>query len=398
VHDRTNGDETQSLTPRRDTWPRVLLVSQRNLSDQVANACLYQFEDLLCTLDDVDLIAPGRSVILPGKLYKLARWCGVPRQLARAVTLRPQVAEPAREYELLIAVLDSYRQVATVNTIKQWRRHCHKAICFFPEIWPRDIDTRNSLLELFDVFDHIFVGVDHCSEALTKLIGRPCTNLHPAVDALQFCPRPSIRRSIDVCYIGRRSEVTHQRLLALAEDKELFYYYDTAKGSLRIADHRAHRLLFANLVKRSRYFIANYAKIDRPDQTGGKQEVGYRFFEGVAGGAVLLGQPPATAAFRRLFPWPDAVIEIPFDAPGVVEVIAGLDGDPARTARIRAANVANALRLHDWVYRYEEMLAVAGLASTPAMADRQARLQALADRFEHAPCDEAAAAPHRIPA
>lgn len=387
-----------SHMPRPVASPRVLVVSQRHLSDQIANALLYEFEDLLCELDSVDLIAPDRSFLQPGQLYKLARRCGVPRRLARAAALRPHVASPSGEYELLVAVLDSYRQVATLHMLDGWRERCRKAVCFMPEIWPKDLHGRNEILELFDVFDHVFVGVEHGVDRLGELVGRPCSNLHPAVDALRFCPPPSGPRCIDLCYIGRRSDVTHQRLLAYAEERDLLYYHDTVKGPLRVTDHRAHRRLLANLVKRSRYFIANYARIDRPDWTDGIQEIGYRFFEGAAGGTVMLGQPPANRALERLFPWPDAVIEMPFDAPHIADLISELDADPERTARIRTANVANALRRHDWVYRYEEMLAAVDMQPSPAMVERRARLHALAERHEQSSCDEPAAARERISA
>jgi hypothetical protein len=376
--------------------PRVLLLSQRRLADQVANVCLYDFEDLICTLDGVDLVAPTAPAIRPGRLYKLARLCGASRRLARALTLHQDEIAPSRDYELLLAILDSYRQVDSVHTIKEWRRRCAKAICFLVEMWPKDIQGYNAILELFDAFDHIFVGVDHCVDALAQIIGKPCSNLYPAVDAVQFCPHPPTPRSIEICHIGRRSPITHQALLDYASSNNLLYFYDTAKGVLRVADHAAHRHLLANLVKRSRYFIANYAKLDRPDQTWGVQEVGYRFFEGAAGGTVMLGQPPKNAAFKHLFSWPDAVVEAPFDAPDIAGLIATLDADPDRVARIRTANVVNSLRQHDWLYRYHQMLDAAGLKPTGPMAERRAGLHDLAARFEQGQVIASVALPRRI--
>lgn len=371
-----------SHSQRQATSPRVLVVSQRNANDQVANAPLYEFEDLLATLDDVDLIASGQSVIMAGRQYKLARRCGASRQLARRLALRPAVPPPSGHYQLLLAVLDQYRQVATIHTIQHWRRHCDKAICFLAEIWPKDLHGANSILELFDVFDHVLVGMEHAPELLAKLSGASCGTLHLGVDALRLAPRPGASRCIDVCCIGRRSAVTHQKLLALAEQDHLLYYYDTVKGPLRLEDHREHRALFANIVNRSRYFIANYSKVDSPNITGGMQEVGSRFFEGAAGGTVILGQAPANDVFKRLFPWPDAIVDVPFDAPDIADRIRELDRDPERTARIRTANVANTLRRHDWLHRYEKMLGVAGLEASAAMAERRERLEALADEVE----------------
>jgi hypothetical protein len=67
--------------PRQGSSSRVLLVSQRNISDQVANAALYEFEDLLCALDHVDLIASNRS---PGRPFSPVMRSGIAAQLKEA--------------------------------------------------------------------------------------------------------------------------------------------------------------------------------------------------------------------------------------------------------------------------------------------------------------------------
>lgn len=361
---------------------RVLLLSQRGHRDAVANCALYAFEDLLSEIDDVDIIAPLRSPIPSSRVYKLARTLRAPQRVARALSCRAHEYTPQQDYDLFFAVLDSYRQVTAVQAIKELRQRCRKAICFLPEIWPKDFERPNPILELFDIFDHIFIGVANPVARLSEITGKPCHNLHPAVDTLRFCPHPKITRSIEVCNLGRRSAVTHRALAAYAEANHVFYYYDTANGTLRVSDHQAHRQLLANLVKRSRYFIANYAKVDRPDQTWGRQEVGYRFFEGAAGGAVMIGEPPDTPAFKRLFSWPDAVIASPFDNDAIVELIRELDADPDRLSAIRASNVVHSLREHDWLYRYEVMLDAVGVPHTGRMQARREQLASRARRFD----------------
>lgn len=373
-------DPVQAPTGGPGSPARVLLISQRNLRDDVANACLYQMEDLLGTIDSVDIAAPSQPVVMAGRFYKLARRLGVPSGPARQI-VRPVLAKPSHDYELMLAVLDTYRQVATVPMLAEWRRRSRKAVCFLAEIWPKDLVGSNTILELFDVFDHVFIGVSHGAELMSRLAGAPCSSMHPAVDCLQAAIPPR-SRSIDVCYIGRRSEVTHRALMAYAHEDDRFYYYDTIKGPLIVSDHNAHRLLLSNLIRHSRYFIANRAKVNQPESTSGQHETGYRFFEGAAGGAVMLGEPPRNATFKEALPWQDALFEIPFDSPDIARVIRELDADPGRVASISRRNMVNALRMHDWVYRYEDMLAAVGIEATPAMAERRRRLQARAERIE----------------
>ncbi len=274
-----------------------------------------------------------------------------------------------------------------LNAIDGWRRRCGFAVCYLGEAWEHLLPVY--LLELLRDFDHVFVGVRGASESIARITGRPCSYLPMGVDTLGFCPFPRRpARTIDVCGLGRRSVVTHAALLDLAQRTGFFYYYDTirsnpyrglsAQMTFRVSDHREHRLLLANLLKRSRYFIVNRAWADEPVRTRGRDEIAARFYEGAAAGAVLLGNPPDTEDFRAQFGWPDAVVPIPFDAPNVAEVIAELDADPVRTADIRKANVANALLRHDWAYRLRAVLQAAGLPPTRRMLARESRLAQLA--------------------
>lgn len=98
----------------------------------------------------------------------------------------------------------------------------------------------------------------------------------------------------------------------------------------------------------------------------------------------MLGDPPDTDDFRTQFDWEGAVVEMPFHAPQVASVIADLERDPERLARIRRANVVNALLRHDWSYRLRVLREAAGLAPTPRMLAREERLAALAGEL-HGP-------------
>lgn len=183
-------------------------------------------------------------------------------------------------------------------------------------------------------------------------------------------------RSVDIYSVGRRSQVTYQALLELVEKKNFFYIYETSKD-LYIIDYSYHRSLYRNILKKSRDFIANKAKIDGSNETGGQEEVGVRFFEGAAG-SVMVGVTPVCDAFHQNFDWEDAVIKIPFDAANIDQTLEELDAQPERLQKIIIDNVVNSLLRHDWVYRWERILATVWLDSTPEIAARKANLQNLA--------------------
>lgn len=119
-------------------------------------------------------------------------------------------------------------------------------------------------------------------------------------------------------------------------------------------------------------------KIDSLSETGGQAEVGRRYFEGAAAGAVMIGQAPNSEAFQEIFPWPDAVIEIKPDGSDVIEVLARLGSEPERVSAMGQRNAAEALLRYDWVYRWKEIFRVIGLEPSPRMLERERRLKELA--------------------
>ena len=379
--------EVESASP---PGPAVLLLSLRDVEDVVAYCAQYEFEDVISSVANAEVVAPDtlHPVERSRKAYKLVRRLSGSRRLAGAM-IRPLLrAAPAKDYDLFLPIFSHPFQLFALSCVPEWRKRCRKAACFVVEAWEGHLP--GYLLELLSEFDHVFLGAAHVAGEVSRMIGRPCTYMPQGVDALRFCPWPDPPvRSIDVCNIGRRSPVTHRKLLESARRGELFYYYDTIKPAAKqvtfhVSDGAEHRLLLASLLKRSRYFIANRARANEPEVTRGRDEIAGRFFEGAASGAILLGDPPNTPGFRERFDWPDAVIPMPFDAPDVIERIRELDRDGARQARIRKDNVANALLRHDWVHRLRTILETVGVDAPARMLAREARLRALAEEVRRA--------------
>ena len=365
---------------------RVLVWSLRNVQNYVYNACLFEFEDVVDTVDDTDILSPQQYSPI-GKAVKRAVINKTKRFKALSLTsVNPYGSsiELAYEYDIYFVILDFPWSLSSLNLLKNWRRKCRYVICYVVEIWNSDIPQLVNFLEFFKDFDLVCIGT-YCSlEAVQKAVSQPCVFLPPGIDMLKFAPATVEEdRAVDVCNLGRRSSVTHKALLALAERESFFYYHELTNGSsLRIDNHQSHRTLLANLLKNSRYCITNYAKADKPELIDGECEIGYRFFEGVATGNVLIGAPPRGDLFDKYFDWEDAIIPAQFDEPNIADIIHELDDQPNYLKRIRTQNIVNSLRKHDWVYRWEQILQHVGLSPTRALIDRKAQLLALADKLE----------------
>ena len=365
----------------------VLLLSMRRLADLVAYCLPYEFEDVVGEMTGADRVEAGgqAALELSRRTYKLTRLATGSRRLAQAFSSRPSTVRLQRDYDFFFPVFNGPYELFALTTIPGWRRRCRVAACFVSELWAHLLP--GYLLELLAEFDHVFLGVHHPVAEVARMVGRPCSYLPLAVDVLRFSPFPDLpARAIDVCNIGRRSPVTHDALVRLARDRRISYYYDTVASSgvghkqrtFSVDDPGEHRLLLANLLQRSRYYIANRSRVNEPEFTRDRDEISGRFYEGAAAGTVMLGEPPRTEEFARQFAWSDAVIRLPFDSPDVDLILFELDKEPERLARIRRENVRNAALRHDWVQRLRTVFETVGIPPTDAMLAREKRLQALA--------------------
>jgi hypothetical protein len=266
-----------------------------------------------------------------------------------------------------------------VNAIGNLKDICRISVCLLDELWLKDMVKIRHFFHILRKFDVVMLYYSQTANQLSEKIGRRCLFLPPGVDAILFCPYPdSPRRVIDLYSMGRRLDITHQRLLRLAQKTGLFYLYDSIAGSQAI-NPKEHRMLLANLTKRTRYFIVNPGKFDQPDMRGNQIEIGNRYFEGAASGTIMIGERPQTEEFDKLFDWPEAVIQLPCVLTDIDMLIKGLDSDRERLDKLRRTNVIHALMRHDWAYRWEAILRTVGLESVQGVLERKDRLKKLAE-------------------
>ncbi|MCO5165860.1 MAG: glycosyltransferase [Planctomycetes bacterium] len=368
---------------KRDPDARVLVFSLRNLVRVPSRGCNAELEDVTAAVERADVIAPLRPGG-PPRLVQKALWGKLGRALPAVRRLGALAAAPVdRDYDLLFVSCQNPQDLYLLGPLAPWRARCRRTAVYVDELWAHTIPDRAGELALLAQFDHVFIGQEQTSPPLSAALGRPAPYLPIGLDTLRFCPYPDPpARAVDVFNMGRRSAVTHEALKALARERGLLYLFDTMDGRASIYDFRDHRDQLAGLIQRSRYFVTNVAKVTSPEDTGGQQEVGFRFFEGAAGGAVMIGEAPRCASFDEHFGWEDAVVPMPYGTADPAAVLDALDADPERVEAIRRRNVASSLRRHDWAYRWARVLDAAGLQPSPKLAARRERLARLADEVD----------------
>jgi len=369
-------------TAENTSAPRICMPTFRNFARAAFRCGLYEAQDVLAEIDDVDLIrldaAPGLA--RKESWLKQAAYHDPSRQF---MFLNPGLKRIRlnREYDLFVAVCQYYHDILYINALDGWKDRCKTSVCWIDELWAWALPRYKYWLHALSRFDHIFVGCLGTVAPLSRALGRPVHWFPGAADTIRFSPHPNPPgRVIDVYSIGRRWNGIHRSLLQAASRREIFYLHDTFAGADALTyDHRQHRDLLANVAKRSRFFVVAPARMDSPEYTQGQPEIGFRYYEGATAGAVMIGQQPKTEAFQEMFPWPDAVVEIQPDGSDVLEVLAALNSEPERVSAMSQRNVQEALLRHDWAYRWKKMLSVAGIQPTPRMAARERRLKELAD-------------------
>jgi hypothetical protein len=360
---------------REAAGARVLVFSQRNGSEIQPFRCPhFEFEDIIAQIDHVDMVAPRFS--FGTKRRNLVR------QLAyhSPFVLNPGV-EPVRltsSYDLFFAILGNPTDLLQLRSLGDWRSKCRKAVCLIDELWIREMDAYSRYLRMLDQFDYVILYYSQSIEPLQKYTRARCLYLAPGVDTIRFCPWPNVpERSVDVYSVGRRSAVTHKSLLHRAAREGKFYLHDSISGN-RVIDPNEHRNLFANIAKRSRYFLVYPGLIDSPEIRGTQIEIGNRYFEGAASGTIMLGEVPDNAEFARMFDWPDPVIHVPYNSADLDTTIRALEKQPAIQDQMRRNNVRNSLMRHDWVYRWETILQAGGLQPLSPLTERKEKLRSLA--------------------
>lgn len=356
--------------------PRVLVFSLRNIFGRALNRGPHvELEDIICEVDSAELLAP--------MLDPSSRRASFATRLAyhAPVLLNPGLPRvpPKQQYDVLFAICGFPQDLIMFDAIEDLRAACKTSVCLLDELWIKEIAKHRHFLKVLAKFDIVMPFQINTVKPLSEEIGQACVHLPLAIDTMRFCPYPDPpERVIDVYSMGRRSPVIHQTLRAMAQDGDFFYLHDTIGGSQAI-DLGEHRTQVANLAKRSRYFLVNPGKFDEPGETGRQVEFGYRYFEGAAAGAIMLGERPDNELFPKLFDWPDAMVHVPHTSGDIDRVIRELDRDLDRQETMRRTGMAQTLLRHDWVYRWETILDAVSLQPLPGLAVRKDRLKALAE-------------------
>ena len=113
---------------------RVLLFSMRNLTRHVSRGGGYEFEDVICDCDDVDMLAP--AAYRPRGKNRITLCCAMLWQRGRRFDREIRVD---KEYDLFFAFCLNPHDSRCLNHIKELHDRCRRLVRVIGELWPAKI-------------------------------------------------------------------------------------------------------------------------------------------------------------------------------------------------------------------------------------------------------------------
>lgn len=353
----------------------VCLASNVGDGQQLYNGLIYESCDVIASMGSATIVAP--PAVRSSSWWRLA---ALAKRAATGLPLPP--ALPSRleqNYDLFFYMCMRPDNLLALTSIKNWRQRSGVAAAFLWETWSQQAERYRSYLRLLDDFDHVFLFNPNSVARIQSYTSAKCSYLPAAVDCLSATPWPEpVDRLIDVYGMGRTVEPVHDQLVELTRRDQLFYLWDRGPGEA-VSGYSQARLRTYHLIRRSRFFTSfNFRLGSKLSESGGEEAIPARVFEGTAGGAVLIGEAPDLPEYRELFDWPDALIKIPDEPLDMEAFYAELMEQPERIRRAGIVNSAQALRRHDWAYRWESILQTLGLPVPAGVGQRKQQLVDLA--------------------
>jgi len=367
--------------------PRTGVFTVRNSLYGVSRCPGLEFEDII-----VEELEPGAVFVEPmqdasGQLgLKTNRWLkrrGVP---VGDFAFGAKTRSMGQDLDLFFAAPAVSSDLLALSTLHDWRKRSKVAVCYLQELWISEFDRQLAgVADILRQFDHVFVGLYHTAEALSRKLGIKVEYMPLGIDAEMWnpyigTPKP---RDIDVCAIGNMDPGTHEALWNWAEDTGRYYSFTTTGGARLSVSHRIHRQNLAQTLKRSKFFFTFMAKRVVTSQRSAQEEFGPRYYEGAGAGAIQIGDAVKTnPAYLEHMDWEGAVIEVPYASADMPALLEDIEKNADWLEEVRRRNVANCLTRHDHLNRWDMVMKAAGFEATPTAEARRARLQEQAANLE----------------
>lgn len=285
----------------------------------------------------------------------LVRWVGLGTRFERFRRLLPKASRKLPNAIDVVWHVMMGPEGSALDLLDNWRgKHRHVVYLF------------DTLPAQFEVIRRQFSGNDwnlriasfeDAIPQLQQITQQPWHHVPQAVSLEYFKPAALPERVIHFSSYGRRDPRVHEAVMRFCKAHHLYYDYTThnRKGPTAPPLELLHQ--YAWHLSHSIFTFCWPMEHTNAERAGYLSPLTCRWFEAAAAGAAIIGQPPKTAGFEKMF-GPEAVNRLNPDA-DVATIIKQLELLWHRRADLseRALKLRQRLGLQlDWSQRVEEML------------------------------------------
>jgi hypothetical protein len=235
------------------------------------------------------------------------------------------------------------------------------------------------------LFDSITVTAHEDIAYPAQKFGIQVHHLHQGTDALQWAPRQSFAREIDIMSFGR-TPPTYQSALTQAFHRmdSPHLYLHSPLGNLSGPTVQVERAMLFKLLHRTRISLAFHLLIEPQGGRPRSMMVTSRWLESLLSGCVVAGRRPVSRMADEMLDWEGSTIELSAVPEEAVQELQGLLNNEESMQSQRRINVRHTLQRHDWRQRIHALCALNDWDVPPVLHDELQQLEALAHEWRDA--------------
>ena len=155
--------------------PRICMLTARDFSHHAFRCTIYEGEDVLLDIDDVDcdLSEAGKRLPPEAESPKKNYLVCFTRTFI-STNMAFESIGLTKEYDLFVAYMPLTQDLIRIPAVRGWKDYCRTSVCWIDEFWAADIPKLKYWLPALSHFDHIVLGYSGTVAAVAEAIKRPC--------------------------------------------------------------------------------------------------------------------------------------------------------------------------------------------------------------------------------
>lgn len=202
------------------------------------------------------------------------------------------------------------------------------------------------------LYDSITVTAHDDLAFPSKKFGTQVHHLYQGTDALQWAPRQTFGREIDIMSFGR-TPASYQSALTQAFHRmdSPHLYLHSPLGNLSGPSVQSERAMLFKLLHRTRVSLAFHLLLEPQGSRPRSMMVTSRWLESLLSGCIVAGRKPVSRMADEMLDWEGSTIELSQQPSEAVHELQQILRNEDALAHQRRRNIFHTLERHDWRHR-----------------------------------------------